>query len=129
MSKTTRRREVPAAFSDSPKERETAIRVYYTGKAIKGITALFDDDDVDIVTGRSNGMNFVEIPNIPAKHLDDYYVVDFGTYGTVTVNGLSYCYLVLKYYQNDPDYSDLVSTVKAVYEYNRAAEAFFGGNS
>ena len=64
---------------------------------------------------------YVEIPDVAAQYLDDNYVVTFGNEGSVTVNGLSYVYLALK---NSSD-TDLLNVVKAIYEYNRAAEIFF----
>lgn len=103
--------------------RQTAIRLYYSGDKIEGITASRDGNEVSLNTGYSpeKGKYFVEIPDVAAQYLDDGYVVDFGDKGTVTVNGLSYVYLAL-IYSND---TDLLNVVKAIYEYNRAAEIFF----
>ena len=102
---------------------QTAIRLYYSGDKIEGITAYRDGNELSLNTGYSpeKGKYFVEIPDVAAQYLDDGYEVDFGDKGTVTVNGLSYVYLAL-IYSND---TDLHNVVKALFEYNRAAEIFF----
>lgn len=103
--------------------RQTAIRLYYSGDKIEGIKAFRGENEVSLNTGYSpeKGKYFVEIPDVAAQYLDDGYVVDFGDKGTVTVNGLSYVYLALIYSSE----TDLLNVVKAIYEYNRAAEIFF----
>ena len=102
---------------------QTAIRLYYSGDKIEGIKAFRGENEVSLNTGYSpeKGKYFVEIPDVAAQYLDDGYVVTFGNEGSVTVNGLSYVYLAL-IYSND---TDLLNVVKAIYEYNRAAEIFF----
>ena len=104
-------------------DSQTAIRLYYSGDKIEGITASRDGNEVSLNTGYSpeKGKYFVEIPDVAAQYLDDDYEVTFGNEGSVTVSGLSYVYLAL-IYSND---TDLLNVVKAIYEYNRAAEIFF----
>ena len=103
--------------------RQTAIRLYYSGDKIEGITASRGENEVSLNTGYSPEKKkyYVEIPDVAAQYLDDNYVVTFGNEGSVTVNGLSYVYLAL-IYNND---TDLLNVIKAIYEYNRAAEIFF----
>ena len=104
-------------------DSQTAIRLYYAGDEITGIAASREGTEVSVNTGYSSEKSsyYVEIPNVAAQYLDNNYVVTFGDKGSVTVNGLSYVFLVLK---NSTD-TDLLNVVKAIYEYNTAAEAFF----
>ena len=104
-------------------DSQTAIRLYYAGDEITGIAASREGTEVSVNTGyfSEKSRYYVEIPNVAAQYLDDNYVVTFGDKGSVTVNGLSYVFLVLK---NSTD-TDLLNVVKAIYEYNTAAEAFF----
>jgi len=105
-------------------DSETALRVYYTGDKINGITAKHGDETVDLTPGTSRDMNYVEIKNISAYNLGDDYVITFGDKGTLKVSPYSYCYLVMK---NSNDVK-LQNTVKALYEYCEAAKIFFSKN-
>ena len=105
-------------------DSETALRVYYTGDKINGITAKHGDESVTLKTDTSRDMNYVEIKNISAYNLGDDYVITFGDKGTLKVSPYSYCYLVMK---NSNDVK-LQNTVKALYEYCEAAKIFFSKN-
>ena len=104
-------------------DSQTAIRLYYTGDEITGITATRGGSAVAVNTGYSEEKQkyYVELPNVAAQYLDDNYVVTFGDKGNVTVNGFSYVYLALTKSED----ADLKHVVRAIYEYNSAAEAFF----
>ena len=106
-------------------ESETAVRIYYSGDEISDITALCDGRPVAVTTGTKGGLNYVEIPCIPAQNLDDAYSVAFGDKGSVRVSALSYAYLILDAYENNPDKTDVCNTVRALYKYNRSAEEYF----
>ena len=106
-------------------ESETAVRIYYSGDAISGITASCDGRPVSVTTGTKGSLNYVEIPCIPAQELDDTYSVDFGDKGSVRVSALSYAYLILDAYENVPEKTDICNTVRALYKYNRSAEEYF----
>ena len=102
-------------------DSETALRVYYTGDEINGITAKHGDETIALTSGTSRDMNYVEIKNIPAYDLSDDYVITFGDKGTATVSPYSYCCLVMN---NSTDVK-LQNTVKALYEYCESAKNFF----
>jgi len=102
-------------------DSETALRVYYTGDKINGITAKHGDKTIALTPGTSRDMNYVEIKNISAYNLGDDYVITFGDKGTLKVSPYSYCYLVMN---NSTDVK-LQNTVKALYEYCVAAKNFF----
>ena len=67
----------------------------------------------------------IEIPDVYARYLDNMYTVTVTGSGgrvlTLKYSALSYAYKVV---QNNED-ADLVTLVKAMYLYNRAAEAYF----
>ena len=86
-----------------------------------GDTALFPEEN--------NGSYLIRLCNIPAKDLDAPFIVNVtngvGTF-TVTCSALTYAQLVL----NNDAFSQntaLCNTVKAMYLYNQAANAYFGG--
>ena len=106
-------------------ESETAVRIYYSGDAISGITASCDGRPVSVTTGTKGSLNYVEIPCIPAQELDDTYSVYLGDKGSVRVSALSYAYLILDAYENVPEKTDICNTVRALYKYNRSAEEYF----
>ena len=105
-------------------DSETALRVYYKGDVIDGITAKHGDETVALPSGTSRDMNYVEIKNISAYNLGDDYVITFGDKGTLKVSPYSYCCLVM----NNSNDVKLKNTVKALYEYCEAAKIFFSKN-
>ncbi len=102
-------------------DSQTALRLYYSGDYMANITVTRAGKTVKIKKGRTGGDNYIEIPNIPAHYLDDDLVVDFGDKGNATVSAYSYYYLVLAKSTNEK----LKNTVKAMYEYNTAADTYF----
>ena len=110
-------------------ESETNLRLYMTAE--DG----FDMSTLTITCGQStltpaayqNGWD-VKITNIPAKDLDTKYTVTI-TRGeqsvSVTFCALSYAYSVLANPSGETNYSALSNTVKALYVYNQAANAYF----
>ena len=102
-------------------DSETALRVYYTGDEINGITAKHGDETIALTSGTSRDMNYVEIKNISAYNLGDDYVITFGDKGTLKVSPYSYCCIVM----NNSNDVKLKNTVKALYEYCEAAKSFF----
>ena len=102
-------------------DSETALRVYYTGDEINGITAKHGDETIALTSGTSRDMNYVEIKNISAYNLGDDYEITFGDKGALKVSPYSYCCIAM----NNSNDVKLKNTVKALYEYCEAAKIFF----
>ena len=104
-------------------ETETSIRIYFrlTGdKTIDAYTFFVDGKEVKPVQKGSE--YYVEIADIAAQHLDITHVV---TVGGITVNysGLSYVNMVMN--NQSVAGENLVNTAKALFVYNKLAEAYF----
>ena len=102
-------------------DSETALRIYYTGDEINGITAKHGAETVALTSGTSRDMNYVEIKNISAYNLGDDYEITFGDKGALKVSPYSYCCIAM----NNSNDVKLKNTVKALYEYCEAAKIFF----
>ena len=102
-------------------DSETALRIYYTGDEINGITAKHGDETIALTSGTSRDMNYVEIKNISAYNLGDDYEITFGDKGALKVSPYSYCCIAM----NNSNDVKLKNTVKALYEYCEAAKIFF----
>lgn len=107
-------------------ESETVIRYYFTLTGEKTIDAYsFIVDGVQVEPVRSGELYYVDKTNIAAKDIDRMYVVSVGGLD-VSYCGLSYVRQVLNSYGSDESMVDLVNTVKALFAYNQAANAYFG---
>ncbi|SDB57205.1 hypothetical protein SAMN02910317_02981 [Ruminococcaceae bacterium FB2012] len=115
--------DVPELQMSLRLETTTSIRLYYSGAKIQDITAAFGSIPVDIIKGRSGGLNYIEIPDIAAQHLGDKYTVKFGQKGTIKVSALSFAKLVLD--ANNNGTSELCELSRALYKYNIAAKNYF----
>lgn len=96
----------------------TEIRVYYKGEQ----TCTVNGEAVTGVAANEDGYYFVTVPNVSANALDTVQTVVIGDY-TVKYSAMSYVYGVLSYTDAD---ANLVNLVKALYNYNQAANAYFG---
>jgi len=109
-------------------EEKTSLRMYYkyTGSepavTVKGEAA---------EPGTNGKGHYVTLPNVVAKDLgtDATFVVSDGTDSiTLTISPLTYAYLVLNAYSNSNNEKeqDLCNTMRALYLYNRSAQACLG---
>ena len=76
------------------------------------------------------GRYYLRIPDIAAKELDTVHTVtvtDGTRVMTLTCCGLSYAYNTLKYYGSAAGKTALRDLALALYAYNQAADAYFGG--
>jgi len=105
-------------------ESETTLRLYYEGDTIN-VTATRNGDTLDVYSGTKNNMNYVEVRNISAKDLGKTITFNFGTAGTVEVSVLSYAYAILNAYSGNEKKTNICNTVKALYKYYEAANAYF----
>jgi hypothetical protein len=104
-------------------ETETSIRIYFklTGsKTIDAFTFFVDGKEVKPVQKGSE--YYVEIPDIAAQHLDITHTVIVGGI-TVNYSGLSYVNMVMN--NQSVAGENLVNTAKALFVYNKLAEAYF----
>ena len=108
---------------------ETAMRLYFQpDDTVAGLTASMNGT---ALTATPNaGMLFVSVDNISAKDLDETYTVTIND-GTetaeVSYNPMTYCYNVLKSPEGAVEES-MRNTVRALYLYNQAANAYFINN-
>ena len=104
-------------------ETETSVRIYFklTGdKTIEDYT--FYVNGQKVTPEMANGSYYVSVKDIAAQNLDATNIINLGGI-TIHYSGLSYVNTVLK--NADTVGQTLVDTVKALYYYNRDAEAYF----
>ena len=106
-------------------ETTTGIRLYYSGDKIDNITAAFNNTPVNIKSGTSETLHYIEIPNVAAPQLGDNFTVTFGQNGSVEVNALSFAYSALNAYEDTDGSSNLCELSRALYKYNIAAKNYF----
>ena len=107
-------------------ESATTLKIYFTATTLDGLKITVDGNEVTPATV-GTGVYCISIANISAKDLDTVYTVAIGddtNIYNIKICALSYAYQVLSY-DTELD-ADLVSTVKALYLYNKAAKAYFG---
>ena len=99
---------------------ETTLRLYFSGN----LTATYNGSPLEVSFDEDVNLYYVDITNISAKNLGDTFTLEISD-GTDTAQvswcPLSYCYNILN---KDAD-SELQNTVKALYLYNQAANAYF----
>jgi hypothetical protein len=107
-------------------ESETTIRHYFklTSGSISDHTFLLDGKVVTPVNEAGTNYWYIDIPNIVSKDLDRVYVLEADGM-TVKYCALSYAYAALNAYGNDASKGAICNTVRALYEYNRAANEYF----
>ena len=107
-------------------ESETTIRHYFklTSGDITDHTFLLDGEAVTPVNEAGTNYWYIDIPNIVSKDLDRVYVLEADGM-TIEYNALSYAYAALNAYGNDAAKGAMCNTVRALYEYNLAANAYF----
>ncbi|MBR2832043.1 MAG: hypothetical protein IKE57_03850, partial [Oscillospiraceae bacterium] len=102
---------------------ETILKVTFAGTDVAQYTFTVDGEPVSAV--KSGSSYVVKIPNIAAQDLDKAYTIvatnGDSTY-TISAYALTYAYQVLKAEDRTDAIRDLV---KALYEYNQAANAYF----
>jgi len=101
----------------------TTLRLFF--RVSDGVEPTFTYGDQILTAEQRDGNHYVDIPGICASDLDSDFTVTFsdGTdSGSVTYNPMTYCYTVLKNSSYDDTLKDLV---KAIYLYNREANALF----
>ncbi len=108
-------------------ESKTALRLYFEENTdISNISIGKGSEPVEFAKGISDdGMRFIEISDIPAQELDTMFTVYFGNGNTMNVSALGYAYNVLSNYSDDSSRSDLCELMKALYNYNQCAKAYF----
>lgn len=107
-------------------ESETSLRLYYSGE--KTDVSVYDKDtnqDVAYRTGKKGGKYYIEIPNIAAPDLDRTFMIVFADEGMVFFSALSFAELILGAYQNNNDKNVVCDMVRALYDYNQAANDYF----
>lgn len=107
-------------------ESETAIRHYFklTEGEISAHTFLIDGKAVIPVHEEETAYWYIEIPNIASKDLDRVYVLQVDGM-TVEYSAMSYAYTALAKYGDDEEYAAICNTVKMMYKYGLAANAYF----
>lgn len=107
-------------------ESETTIRHYFklTSGDITDHTFLLDGEVVTPVNETGTSYWYIDVPNIVSKDLDKVYVLEADGM-TIEYSALSYAYAVLNAYGNDAAKGAMCNAVRALYEYNRAANAYF----
>ncbi len=105
-------------------ETETTLCLYF--EAADGIGQYSFTLDGTAVTPEqtANGSYCIKIPNISAKDLDVTHTLAIGDGCMCTFSALSYAYTAVA--ENGTDVN-LCNAVKALYKYNAAANAYFGG--
>lgn len=104
-------------------ESKTAIRVYFTGENAASAVVKVNGEVVTAKTLEQNEKTYyVEVENIAANDLDKKYVIEIGSY-KVTYRALSYVYANLA---NEDTAVSLANVLRAMYLYNRAADAYVG---
>ncbi|SFB67149.1 transglutaminase domain-containing protein [Ruminococcus albus] len=102
----------------------TALRLYFKGSVSGCRVTDSRGRNVSFVTGTASGMNYVEIPDITAEKLENTFNVILADGGKVTLSPMTYVYETLLHYQNDSSKAQLCSTVRALYNYNKAVQNY-----
>ena len=107
-------------------ESETTIRHYFylTGGDVSDHTFLIDGQEVTPANEPGTNYWYVDIPNIVSKDLDRVYVLEADGM-TIEYSALSYAYAALVKYGEDESKGATCNTVRALYLYNLAANAYF----
>ena len=107
-------------------ESETTIRHYFklTSGDISDHTFLLDSKVVTPVNEAGTNYWYIDIPNIVSKDLDRVYVLEADKM-TIKYSALSYAFAALNAYSNDASKGAMCNAVRALYEYNCAANAYF----
>lgn len=102
---------------------KTLLRFYYLSEPADISVSDSENNAVAYNTGRTQGMFYIEIPDISAKDLDERFTVTAdGT--TVKASALTYAYNSLITYSEKAEQSELCNVVKALYKYCEAANEF-----
>lgn len=102
----------------------TALRLYYKGDVSSCKVTDSKGRTVYFVTGTAQGLNYVEIPDITADKLEYKYTVTQADGGKVTLSPMTYVYETLLHYENDSSQAQLCSTVRALYNYDKAVRKY-----
>ncbi|WP_294481408.1 hypothetical protein [uncultured Ruminococcus sp.] len=102
----------------------TALRLYFKGSVSGCKVTDSKSRSVSFVTGTASGMNYVEIPDIPADNLENKFTVSLADGGKVTLSPMTYVYETLLHYENDSSKAQLCSTVRALYNYSKAVQNY-----
>ena len=97
----------------------TTLRLFFEADDINGVTIMNGAEELEI--GVNNGLYFVEIENISPDKLSNDFTVFISDDGMVIYSPMTYCCQVSQT-SND---AALVNLVKAIAQYNDAAEAYF----
>ena len=95
-----------------------------TSGSISDHIFLLDGKVVTPVNEAGTNYWYIDIPNIVSKDLDRVYVLEADGM-TVKYCALSYAYAALNAYGNDASKGAICNTVRALYEYNLAANEYF----
>lgn len=104
-------------------ESGTAIRLYFT--AADGNTACTVNGEAVKAVDKTDGgaaVYYIEIGNISAQKLDDFYTITVGENYTVRYSALSYVRTAIL---SEDAAAELKTVAKALYFYNAAANAYF----
>ncbi|SEL09050.1 transglutaminase domain-containing protein [Ruminococcus albus] len=102
----------------------TALRLYFKGDISGCKVTDSKGRNVSYVTGTASGMNYVEIPDITADNLESKFTVALADGGKVTLSPMTYVYETLLHYEKDSSNAQLCSTVRALYNYNKAVQNY-----
>lgn len=107
-------------------ESETTIRHYFKLNSgnISDHTFLLDGKVVTPVNEAGTNYWYIDIPNIVSKDLDRVYTLEADGM-TIEYSALSYAYASLAKYGEDASKATHCNTIRALYEYNLAANAHF----
>ena len=97
----------------------TTLRLFFKADDITDVKFMNGAKELEI--GKNNVLYFVEIANITPDKLSNDFTVSISDGGLVTYSPMTYCYQVSQT-SND---AALVNLVKAIAQYNDAAEAYF----
>ena len=103
---------------------KTLLRFYYKNEP--AVISVTDSENKAVAynTGKTQGMYYIEIPDISAKDLDEKFTVTTdGT--TIKASALTYAYNTLITYSEKAEQTDLCNVVKALYKYSEAANEYF----
>ena len=104
-------------------ETETSVRIYFKLTGDKTIDQYrFFVDNVAVQPIEKDGKFYVEIKDIAAQDLDARHTITVGGL-TIEYSGLSYVNTVINYPASAGE--ALVNAAKAIFSYNRKAEAYF----
>ena len=103
---------------------KTTLRLFFEMQDADNVSVRMGMDPLPI--GKNNDLYYVEIPDITPENLENDFTVsiyDGGDEGFVQYSPLTYCYSVAKRSQD----TALVNLVKAIAQYQTAAESYFKG--